>query len=48
MTTVKEVKKEIGHDFTVQQTLTKEAADWMFAELTKGQDMENRKSHRSR
>lgn len=41
MATVKEVKKEIGHDFTVQQTLTKEAADRMFAELTKGQDMEN-------
>lgn len=41
MATVKEVKKKIGHDFTVQQTLTKEAADRMFAELTKGQDMEN-------
>ncbi len=41
MAAVKEVKKEIGHDFTVQQTLTKEAAEKMFANLSKGQDMEN-------
>ena len=43
MAAVKEVKKEIGHDFTVQQALTKEAAERMFTELTKGQDMENPK-----
>ena len=43
MAAVKEVKKEIGHDFTVQQALTKEAAERMFTGLTKGQDMENAK-----
>ena len=43
MAAVKEVKKEIGHDFTVQQALTKEAAERMLTELTKGQDMENPK-----
>ena len=43
MATVKEVKKEIGHDFTVQQALTKEAAERMFTELTKGEDMGNPK-----
>lgn len=43
MAAVKEVKKEIGHDFTVQQALTKEAAERMFTGLTKGQDMENPK-----
>lgn len=41
MAAVREVKKEIGNDFTAQQTLTKEAAEKMFAELAKGQDMEN-------
>lgn len=41
MLAVKEVKKEIGHDFSVQQAFTKEVAGQMFAELTKGQDMEN-------
>lgn len=41
MAAVKEVKKEIGNDFTAQQMLTKEAAERMFGELTKGQDMEN-------
>lgn len=43
MAAVKEVKKEIGHDFTVQQALTKETAERMFTGLTKGQDMENPK-----
>lgn len=43
MAAVKEVKKEIGNDFTAQQMLTKEAAERMFGELTKGQDMENPK-----
>lgn len=43
MAAVKEVKKEIGHDFTVQQTLTKEVAERMFTGLTKGQDTENPK-----
>ena len=43
MAAVKEVKKEIGHDFTVQQVLTKEAAERMFTELTKGEDMGNPK-----
>lgn len=43
MAAVKEVKKEIGHDFTVQQALTQEAAERMFTELTKGQDMKNPK-----
>lgn len=41
MLAVKEVKKEIGHDFSVHQAFTKEVAGQMFAELTKGQDMEN-------
>lgn len=41
MLAVKEVKKEIGHDFSVQQAFTKEIAQQMFTELTKGQDMEN-------
>ena len=41
MLTVKEVKKEIGHDFSVQQAFTKEVAQQMFTELTKEQDMEN-------
>ena len=41
MLAVKEIKKEIGHDFSVQQAFTKEIAQQMFTELTKGQDMEN-------
>lgn len=41
MAAVREVKKEIGNDFTAQQTLTKETAERMFGELTKGQDIEN-------
>lgn len=41
MTAVREVKKEIGNDFTAQQTLTKETAERMFGELTKGQGIEN-------
>lgn len=40
MAAVREVKKEIGNDFSVQQALTKETAERMFEELTKGQDME--------
>ena len=38
---VREVKKEIGNDFTAQQKLTKEATEKMFEELTKGQNIEN-------
>ena len=41
MAAVKEVKKEIGNDFTAQQTLTKETVEQMFGELTKGQDIKN-------
>lgn len=41
MLAVKEVKKEIGNDFAAAQALTAEAAERMFAELTKGQDVEN-------
>lgn len=41
MLAIKEVKKEIGHDFTVQQAFTREIAQQMFTELTRGQDMEN-------
>lgn len=40
MAAVREVKKEIGNDFSVQQALTKETAERMFEELTKGQNME--------
>ncbi len=48
MAAIKEVKKVIGHDFTVQQTLTKEAAERMFTELTKNQDMKTSRSRRSK
>lgn len=41
MLAVKEVKKEIGNDYAAAQALTVAAAERMFAELTKGQDMEN-------
>ena len=40
MAAVREVKKEIGNDFSAQQALTKEAAERMFGELTKGHYME--------
>lgn len=43
MLVVKEVKKEIGNDYAATQALTAAAAERMFAELTKGQDMENPK-----
>lgn len=42
MLAVKEVKKEIGNDYAAAQALTA-AAERMFAELTKGQNMENPK-----
>lgn len=35
------MKKEIGNNYTAAQALTVAAAERMFAELTKGQDMEN-------
>lgn len=38
---VKEVKKKIGNNFTAQQMLIKEAAERMFEESTKGQDIKN-------
>lgn len=41
MLAVKEVKKEIGNDYAAAQALTAAAAERMFAELTKGQDIEN-------
>lgn len=43
MLVVKEVKKEIGNDYAATQALTAAAAERMFAELTKGLDMENPK-----
>ena len=41
MLAVKEVKKEIGNDYAAAQALPAAATERMFAELTKGQDMEN-------
>lgn len=41
MMAVKEVKKEIGNDFAAIRAMTAEEAAKMFAEITKGQDMEN-------
>ncbi len=41
MMAVKEVKKEIGNDFTAIRAMTAEEAEKMFSEITKGQDMEN-------
>ena len=43
MLAVKEVKKEIGSDYAAAQALTAAAAERMFSELTKDQDMENPK-----
>lgn len=43
MLAVKEVKKEIGNDYSAAQALTASVAEKMFTELTKGQDMENPK-----
>ena len=37
---LREVKKEIGNDFTAAQTLTKGITQQMFSELTKGQDVQ--------
>lgn len=48
MATVKEVKKEIGHDFSVQQALTKEAAERMFTELQKVRIWKTPRSHQSK
>ena len=36
MAALREVKKEIGNDFTAAQTLTKGITQQMFSELTKG------------
>ena len=41
MLAVKEVKKEIGNDFAVIQSMTAEQAKRMFTEVAKGQDMAN-------
>ena len=41
MMAVKEVKKEIGNDFTAIRAMTAEETERMFTEITKGQDMEN-------
>lgn len=41
MLTIKEIKKEIGHDFSEPQTVTKEVTQQMFTEMTKGSDIEN-------
>ena len=40
MAALREVKKEIGNDFTAAQTLTKGITQQMFSELTKGQDVQ--------
>ena len=40
MAALREVKKEIGNDFTVAQSLTKGITQQMFSELTKGQDVQ--------
>ena len=37
---LREVKKEIGNDFTAAQTLTKGITQQMFSKLTKGQDVQ--------
>ena len=39
MAVLKEVKKEIGNDFTAAQKLTKEITQQMFTELTKSEDI---------
>ena len=41
MTVVKEIKKEAGSDLVAAEAISKEATEKMFAELTKGQDMQN-------
>ena len=41
MTVVKEIKKEAGSDLVAAKATSKEATEKMFAELTKGQDMQN-------
>ena len=40
MTTIKEIKKEIGSDIAAQQALSKEVTEKIFAELTHGQDIQ--------
>ena len=40
MAALREVKKEIGNDFTVAQTLNKNITQQMFSELTKDQDVQ--------
>ena len=40
MAALREVKKEIGNDFTAAQSLTKGITQQMFSELTKGQDVQ--------
>ena len=37
----KEIKKEAGSDLVAAKAISKEATEKMFAELTKGQDMQN-------
>ena len=41
MTVVKEIKKEAGSDLVAAKAISKEATERMFAELTKGRDMQN-------
>ena len=41
MTDVNEIKKEAGSDMVAAKSKSKEATEKMFAELTKGQDMQN-------
>jgi len=41
MQTVKDIKKEIGHNFTAVQAMIKEETEEMFNKLTKGQDIQN-------
>ena len=38
---IKEIKKEAGSDLVAAKAISKEATEKMFAELTKGQDMQN-------
>ena len=40
MAALREVKKEIGNDFTAAQSLTRDVTQQMFIELTKGQDVQ--------
>ena len=41
MQTVKDIKKEIGHNFAAVQAMIKEETEEMFNKLTKGQDIQN-------